>query len=240
MLTLDSKNSKTGPIPVSRSDRSTCPLTCPLRGSGGCYGEGGRCSLQWAKVDSAAYASVCNYNEFCAQVAALDPDTCEIWRHNEVGDLPSEARHPHRIDRARALQLAQANGIGGSRGGFTYTHREVIAGGPVTEADARANRETIRAMLAAGFTVNLSADDLTEADRLADLGIAPVVVVLPADVTSPIRTPKGRTVAICPAALRDGITCASCKLCQRPQRRAIIGFPAHGIRARSLSDRLRG
>ena len=40
------------------------------------------------------------------------------------------------------------------------------------------NRRLIAAAVEAGFTVNLSADNPAHADRLADLGIAPVVTVL--------------------------------------------------------------
>jgi hypothetical protein len=38
----------------------------------------------------------------------------------------------------------------------------------------------------------------------------------------------GRQVATCPAAYRDDVTCASCGLCQRQDRKLIVGFPAHG------------
>src|SRR4051794_18229441 len=40
------------------------------------------------------------------------------------------------------------------------------------------NRRLIAAAIQAGFTVNLSADNAAHADRLAELGIAPVVTVL--------------------------------------------------------------
>jgi hypothetical protein len=84
---------------------------------------------------------------------------------------------------------------------------------------------------AAGFTVNLSANNLAHADDLADLGIAPVVTVLPADATDNTVTPKGRKVVICPATIRDDVSCATCGLCAR-LRDAIVGFPAHGASKR--------
>ncbi|GAD23489.1 hypothetical protein [Acidovorax sp. MR-S7] len=80
--------------------------------------------------------------------------------------------------------------------------------------------------------INLSANDLDHADQLVDLGIAPVVTLLPADQVTPTVTPAGRTVAICPASVRDDVSCATCGVCAVAHRKAIIGFPAHGSGAK--------
>ena len=89
-----------------------------------------------------------------------------------------------------------------------------------------------------GFTVNLSGNNLAHADELADLNIAPVACVLPADHKGNTVTPKGRKVVQCPAT-REGskfekVSCATCKLCSL-QRDFIIGFPAHGGSKRKAS-----
>ena len=55
-----------------------------------------------------------------------------------------------------------------------------------------------------------------------------VAVVLPADAPARLTTPAGRPVFVCPAQLRDDVTCASCQLCQRQARAGIVGFRAHG------------
>jgi hypothetical protein len=47
-----------------------------------------------------------------------------------------------------------------------------------------------------------------------------------------VTTPEGRTIIVCPAQTREDITCATCGLCARADRRVIIGFRAHGSRAR--------
>jgi len=47
-------------------------------------------------------------------------------------------------------------------------------------------------------------------------------------------TPAGRKVVVCPATIRDDVSCASCQLCQR-QRDFIIGFPAHGTSKKKAS-----
>ena len=119
-------------------------------------------------------------------------------------------------------QIVKANR---GRKGFTYTHKKS------PEAIAWAKHAT-----AWGFTVNLSADDAGEADRLAATG-APVVVVVPMDTPKHTTTPEGRPVLVCPAQTTEGMTCALCQLCQKADRRQIIGFRAHGTKAKT-ADRI--
>jgi hypothetical protein len=116
--------------------------------------------------------------------------------------------------------------------GFTYTHK------PLTAENANA----ITAANACGFTINLSANNLTEADTLANAkahgrSVGPVVVVLPhdADHKADIRTPEGRKVAVCPATYREDTACIDCQLCQKRDRKVIVGFPAHGASKRKAS-----
>ena len=89
------------------------------------------------------------------------------------------------------------------------------------------NAAVIAAANAAGFTINLSANNLTHADELVAAGIAPVVVLLPPDQAKPTLTPAGRHVSVCPASIRDDIDCARCGVCAT-NRKTIIGFPVHG------------
>ena len=84
-----------------------------------------------------------------------------------------------------------------------------------------------------GFTVNLSAETLAQADAYAALGVAPVVVLLPAGMTKAVRTPAGRHVVVCPASLGSS-DCLNCGICQQRDRIAIMGFPAHGSGARHV------
>ena len=75
--------------------------------------------------------------------------------------------------------------------------------------------------------VNLSGNNLAHADDLYDKGIAPVTTVLPSTQLTNTTTPKGRKVVVCPAVIKDDVSCQSCGLCAR-LRDAIVGFPAHG------------
>lgn len=211
-LTIKSRNVKTGPIPVSTTSSQSCPTACPFSSGGGCYAASGPLALHWAKVTSERAGH--DYTEFLAKIAAL-PDG-QLWRHNQAGDLAGAG---DALDVAALRQLVAANS--GKRG-FTYTHK------PLAQAD---ERQAIAEANANGFTVNLSANNLDHADALADLAIGPVVAVLPTDATENTITPQGRKVIVCPATIRDDISCATCGLCAR-QRDAIVGFPAHGTSKR--------
>jgi hypothetical protein len=215
-LSQRSRNSKTGPIPVSTTSADTCPDACPLKAGGGCYAESNfHLRLHWQKVS--AGKSGIDYSGFLAKIAKLPAG--QLWRHNQAGDLPGEGDS---INTTELDLLVVANH--GKRG-FTYTHKPM---------DREENRAAVRAANAHGFTINLSGNNPKHADELASLAIAPVVVMLPSTVQGNVKieTPAGRRVVVCPATYRDNVTCASCGLCQR-QRDVIVGFPAHGAGAHS-------
>lgn len=215
--TLRSRNRKTGPIPVSISSPETCPKSCRFYGAG-CYAEFGWVRARWKDVTERGLT----WAAFCQEVAQLPPGT--LWRHNEAGDLPGR---DGRLDVRKLARLVAANR---GRRGFSFTHKEL-----------RRPSEW-RAVLDAnldGFTINLSADDLQHADLLADLGAGPVAVVLPRDTPDRgTHTPAGRRVVVCPAETRE-LTCAQCRLCAKPWRKAIVGFRAHGQMAAHVSQLVR-
>lgn len=211
-LTIKSRNVKTGPIPVSTSTAETCPTSCPFNAGNGCYAASGPLALFWRKVSESKAGE--SFGAFLDKIRALPAG--QLWRHNQAGDL---AGNGDTLDISALAALVSANA--GKRG-FTYTHKP-LALASERQAIAQAN--------ASGFTVNLSANDLWHADRLADLAIAPIVVVLPADAKQNTITPKGRKVVVCPATIREDVSCADCGLCAR-LREAIVGFPAHGTSKR--------
>jgi hypothetical protein len=213
-FTRVSRNAKTGPIPVTTTSEETCPESCPLKRHG-CYAESGPLALFWRKVTERKAGL--SWEAALGEIRKLPKGT--LWRHNQAGDLPGNGDS---IDSEAMRQLVTANR--GKRG-FTYTHKP--ATGDNAALIAQANES--------GFAVNLSADNLSEADSLAAMGIGPVVVVLPAEQTRAVKTPQGRHVAICPATISDNVTCATCGLCAEIGRKAIIGFPAHGTSKRKAS-----
>lgn len=226
LLTLKSRNAKTGPIPVSTTDRTSCPSTCPFQGAG-CYADNGPLGGLWSAVTNAGplgrakngpnYIQTLDWAGYCNGIAALPAGT--LHRANQAGDLP------HVGGRIYAPMLAALVTANAGKRGFTYTHHVPATGD---------NAALIEAANASGFTVNLSANSPAHADQLAALGIGPVTVVLGADHSANSVTPAGRKIVVCPATQRDDVSCATCGLCAR-LRDVIVGFPAHGARKRAAS-----
>ena len=206
-----STNEKTGAIPTTYSERATCPPSCPQYRAG-CYAEAFHTRMTWDKVGQRGT----DLTGLAQAIAALPEG--QLWRMNVAGDLPGEGE---KVDAHALGEIVRAN-LG--RHGFTYTHKK--------------SPQAIKwAKLATqwGFTVNLSADDAGEADRLAAHGL-PVTTIVPIDTPKHTTTPQGRPILVCPAQTVNYMTCALCGLCQKADRRQIIGFRAHGMRAK-LADR---
>ena len=234
-----SQNAKTGPIPASIVERASCWPGCALY-ENGCYAETGALAMHWDRVSRGSAGG--SWSEFCAKVAAFRPG--RLWRYAQAGDLPGCGA---KIDGRLLEELVSANT---GKKVIAFTHKPVLGNDPV----AVENRQVIAQAIKAGFTINLSTDNHAHADRLAELGIAPVVTVLARayarravrhrfkrrrdewaetigewrDRTAslPRHTPAGRRIAICPATYSEA-TCKTCGACARV-RDVVIGFPAHG------------
>lgn len=233
LFTRVSQNAKTGPIPVTITEKASCWTGCALHEQG-CYALYGALGHFWSGVSEGTRGG--SWHDLCAKVAALPRRT--LWRYAQAGDLPGT---DDAIDAELLLQLVKANR--GKRV-IAFTHK------PMTPQ----NRVIIASANAAGFTINLSADNPAQADALADLQIAPVVTIVSHEYARravrrrarrrpdewsetiaewrdriaalPRHTPAGRRLAICPATYTDA-TCQSCGACAQP-RDAVIAFPAHG------------
>lgn len=250
-LTEKSRNVKTGPLPVTTSTAKTCPDTCPLKKTaegkaGPCYANSGPLGMFWKKVTEGKAGA--SFDALADKITALPLG--QLWRHNQSGDLVPAETSPETIDATKLAQLVKANK--GKRG-FTYTHYDVLHNMANRKAVADANRN--------GFTINLSANNLDHADDLAQTYCGPVASVLPLEYQRTtekapkggkqwaesleaykarmadlgLNTPQGRRVTICPATYSDDVSCATCKLCQKVKRPAIVGFPAHGVSKRKAS-----
>jgi hypothetical protein len=213
-ITPKSSNAKTGPIPVTTTSADSCPPSCPFSG-GGCYAKSGPLSLHWVKVSEGARGG--SLDGLTSFIAGLPEG--QLWRHNQAGDLPGEGE---KIDVKALAKIIHANK--GKRG-FTYTHKYA----------SKRNKWIIRESNDQGFTVNLSANSPQHADELADTGAGPVVCVLDQATTKNTTTPAGRKIVVCPATVRDDVTCSTCGLCARSTRSVIIGFPAHGTAKKKAS-----
>lgn len=220
-LANKSSNRKVGPIPVSMTEKASCPTECPLKDTD-CYARFSYLGIVWNKLSDKKIGD--NWTAFCNRVRKFPIG--QLWRHNGAGDLPQDENG--KIDRDKVSELGRASA---HTKGWTYTHYNPL--------DSH-NQEAIKSLNeSGGLTVNLSADSMAEADQYVQLGIGPVVVILPQD--APIRgnkTPEGCPIVVCPAQTQESMTCDQCRLCQVRDRKSIVGFLAHGTAKKRLSGKL--
>ena len=190
----------------------------------GCYAKYGPTGMAWRNVDSGKAKEAVEWPQFIRKVKALNNGA--LWRHNQAGDLNGYGDF---IDTGMLDQLVAANK--GKRG-FTYTHYDTL--------DKPSNALAVALANDAGFTINLSGNDIAHADKLKALDIAPVVVLMPRDADKVTTTPEGNKVVICPAENTNKVTCLKCGLCAIADRDYIIGFRAHGTAAKTVELIARG
>ena len=242
-MVAGSRNRKTGPIPVTTSDKGSCPPGCALWDC--CYGRYGHIGAWWDQLTTGRMRT----KEALELIRKLPYN--QLWRHDQAGDLPGRG---NRISEYQLKKLVKANG---RRRGFTYTHKPVLAKpGREPAKYMLENRRLISWANEEGFRINLSANNLTMADALIDLDIAPVVSIAPM-LEDPwwdqwgahpqrITTPKGRPCIICPESNGYDVQCSTCGICQLPAvivmgyRDDIILFPAHGPKKKQLSEIAKG
>ena len=209
-FTRISQNRKTGFIPVTTSEESTCPSSCPLKEKNICYAKKGSIRLIWKEVKkgkSERWNKPFNndYDSLLKEIKRLPPG--QLWRHNQAGDLAHTGDNES-IDFDKLKQLVKANK---GKNGFTYTHKTQL----------EENFKKIKYANDKGFTINLSANDLQHADELKkhNLPIATIVG------TKPVKqTPKGHKIRMCPNQVNELVTCSVCLMCSKSKRDYIVGF----------------
>jgi hypothetical protein len=220
-LRSENGNGKTGPMPVTTSSMVTCPETCALREE--CYGKSGKVVLWWQKVTQAVATNLLTWDELCQKVKGITQGS--PWRHNQVGDLPTNKRGS--IHQPAMLKLARANREAQAKG-WTYTHHE-----PTFE-----NVRTLKQVNEAGFVVALSANGPWQVDEYMQHGL-PVVTILPLNSPKVQTTPGGVRIVKCPEQWDGQTKCNTCgngkPLCWRKERDYVVGFEAHGNMKASAS-----
>lgn len=202
-----SNNKKVGKIAVSTTSADSCPPDCPLRDAA-CYAATGPLSWYWRKIGNGQGMTL---GAFIDALHKL-PDGAK-FRHNQAGDLPG---FEGTLDNEACTAIAAATA---HLDGWTYTHYRPTAH----------NLRTLREMQeAGGLLVNLSADDMSEADKLAATGF-PVCVTVPEDHPEKSTTPNGLPVVVCPVQTDKAKDCDTCMLCAR-ERNVVVAFRAHGAR----------
>jgi hypothetical protein len=169
--------------------------------------------MAWRKLENKGVG----IGDLCAMIKAMPYG--QLWRHNQAGDLPGVG------ERINATELRAIVAANRGKRGFTFTHKPMTA----------RNAQLVKEANDGGFTVNLSADTVKQADEYRAMGIGPVVMVVPKNTVKPFRTPGGHRVILCPAVTHS-VTCERCKLCAWGGREVIVGFPAHGVKKNSIKS----
>lgn len=213
-----SQNAKLGGLPATMTSWETCPPSCPLRGNG-CYAE---CSPMWFGWRNVTNGRGVLWPEFLGLIRALPEG--QAWRHCQAGDLSGVGE---RLSVEMLGELSKANR---GRRGFTYTHKRLEQG-----CEEKAVREANRR----GFAVNVSANNLKEADEWVKRKVGPVVTLVAADAVlgdASRVTPEGRVVRICPSMWAGStVTCSACLICTHADRDFIVGFYPHGSRKKKVA-----
>ena len=221
-ITKKSANAKTGAMPVTTTEESSCPKSCPHLQSGGCYAKSGPVSWHWNKVSQGLRGGT--WDELTTYVSKLKAG--QLWRHNQAGDFFSDTNGSKQYIRLDLLKsLVDANKSSGAKG-YTYTHHELHTH----------NLEAIKYSNRNGFTVNASCESMTQADDAIAAGI-PAVCVVDNSKPVPARTPAGTRVLVCPAQTSD-TNCKECGICQQSNRKCVVAFLSHGNRANKVNDNL--
>ena len=223
-ITKRSANAKTGRMPVTTTEASSCPTTCPHI-TGNCYAKSGfHLAQHWKKVSSQERGG--SWSELCDYVSSLKPR--QIWRHNQAGDLgwvaDEQGRELIRLDLLKSL--VDANNASGAKG-YTYTHHRL---------EYLHNLEAVKYANANGFTVNASCESMQQVDEVKAEGV-PAVVVVDNSKDVPTHTPDGHRVVVCPAQTRD-TNCKDCGLCAQSKRTCVVAFLAHGNKSKKVNQSL--
>lgn len=201
-LVARSSNSKTGDIPVTYRGQSTCPSTCPFLNNG-CYGDGRLWVLAHKYVHDLAMADA-------MAILAKVRKGARYLRDRVLGDIVTESGGIDWDYLVNVSWLAhKANLVP-----FGYTHAWELF-----------DRASVRRVRSFGYVMNAS----TETPRQVELAI---MLGMPTVITNG-DLPEGEIIAgkrviTCPAQVRDGITCATCGLCAKGDRKVIIRFIPHG------------
>lgn len=198
-----SNNSKTGKIPVTRTDKKSCPDACQLKNNG-CYASLSYANIHWKKLDNGGLT----LDQLTKHIKQLPHG--QLWRHNEAGDLPGQN---DMIDQDSLNKIVSANK---GKKGYTYTHY------PLTDHNIKA----IEFANNNGFTINVSCDSLNQLKQYKEINL-PKVVIVADDVPNKFYH-DGEKIIVCPAQIKDSINCKKCGLCQVTDRKFHIAFKAHG------------
>ena len=209
------KNKGIGTVMITAD---SCPDTCKLKGQG-CYAETGWVGIHWRKLNNGTTGT--DWIGLNDQVKAKPPKS-GLLRFGVAGDLPQHGQ----TGEINGNLVGLLQGIFKGLRVYGYTHHR----------QSLHNLQIIEQMASGGWFVNFSCDDIQQAVETFKRGYSAVTVVSENE-TRKHWIVDGVPVVVCPAQIRDGMDCATCKLCMG-SRKCIVAFRAHGARKRTVTQRL--
>ncbi len=208
MWTGTTKNRKTGDVPTLAIGRTRQQS---LESCKGCKQlETGECYAQFgtpAMGHNSMIKAAAKGKDYSLKAALKQSKrSAKMARFGSIGD-PGALPHSYLIKAADACRKAGLDVVG-------YTHHW-------------RTKPKLAGLLMA------SCDDISEADAALAMGYR-VAVVLPWDHVGKFTTPNGAKGIVCPAMVKEGLTCNECRLCDGSKRGPVIGFPNHGPKVQHL------
>ena len=214
----NSHNKKLGNIAAVATSSPSCPDSCPLKIE--CYANFSFTGIHWRKLDTGGL----DYNQVLAYVNAMKKGAAMRW--NVFGDM---AHNNGVIDTVKLLKLAN---IVKSRMLKTilYTHHNI---------DNFINVEALKIAFNKGLHINISCESIDKVKQALKLGLNAVLVV-PTGAIDKVLKKDDLIIMRCPAEYKKEFTCEHCMLCaqNRVDRKLIIAFTAHGVKRKSLSEKV--
>jgi len=219
-----SMNAKIGDAATTYAEQRSCPTSCRFFDGGGCYAEQGRLG----------FSVTAPLNRAAAMIAATPEDIARA-EAAQIDGLKVKAKRPLRLhtlgdcktDEAAQIVSAAAGRYVEREGGpaWTYTHAwhevDVTSWGEVNVLASCETPEDVEAAHERGYPTAIVVEEFADKKRYEADGVN----ILP-----------------CPAQTKEGVTCASCKLCFNAPRlfkdRLTIAFEVHGTEDGKRRSRL--
>jgi hypothetical protein len=167
---------------------------------------------------AAKYSQTVTVDSVRAKLSKCNP-SARFMRDRVVGDVMTESGT---IDHDYIRTIA-ALAIESDLVPFGYTH-----------AWRRFDASDVARVAATGYVMNASCESREDVRQAVALGMPTVIASDLVEDGETFTRPDGTTLRVvtCPAQTREDVSCASCGLCARPERRAVVRFNIHGTAKR--------
>lgn len=212
-----SQNAKLGPVAATYVAQVTCPTSCPFY-KNGCYAETGNAGIHTARLNrtTADAMELAQAEADLIHAAAINPKQSKIpLRLHVVGDCKTDAA-AGLVSTAAAIYQKRKGTV------WTYTHAW----------------KDVRRESWGDVSVLASCETVADVRKAMSEGYAAAIV---RDQDTTIKE-DGLTYVPCPQQRREGVTCASCRLCMQDSklrdRGVVIVFTPHGFNRKKVNQTL--